>query len=725
MWPGSSETAKPDTHALFQGSFKLTRNAIVSVQLLSIGPALLWLDGKLILDGPIRYAPGHPEYISCDVDLDKGEHQLELHYGHEGVTTRIMPQPAPLVACRIEGEDGEVATTWKGALLPGFASQVRRVNPQLGWIEWCDTARNPSAAKDEVVFGNEFLAPHASIEAPRLTVHNLKPIATGPLAETFGYEQDDPTTRFFLRDQHCKQVPSEGEWRRYDLGQVRLGRPRFTLDLPPGTVVEFATSESLAHGRVQPWITLSAGQSCNMDHYTAKGGVQTFIPVAAKGGRFLEVHVLAANPKFLEEEFVERHYHGEPEGRFHSGDKLLDRIWQVGINTHRACSEDTMIDNPTRERGQWAGDVGSVGLEVAAVAHADLRLLRRGLIQCAQCAREDGLVAGLCPGGDAYLSTYAAQWVSACLRYWEVTGDRGLLDELFPAAQKNVDAFIQAMSKDGVGDGLGWAFIDWGYVRNEGPTDMALNLHVLLALRDMVRWSLALHKSDKAREMADKAHDLELVCSDWLRDKPVGQIGFHRVVLALRAGLLKDRGAESVALIKDHYRKCFPNNKKARRLSSPSLSGDDFITPYFSHFALAELWELGEGDFVLDQYRSCWGWALQDDRTTWVEVFDPRFSHCHGWSACPTWQLSRFVLGLRPRWDLGDSTYDFEPRRCSLKSASGRLPLPISTIGGGIDVSFIRQEAKTKWRISSKHPIFLRTHIGDIHVDGVAEFELE
>ena len=50
------------------------------------------------------------------------------------------------------------------------------------------------------------------------------------------------------------------------------------------------------------------------------------------------------------------------------------------------------------------------------------------------------------------------------------------------------------------------------------------------------------------------------------------------------------------------------------------------------------LFESGEADFVLDQYRACWGWALGEGRTTWVEVFDTRWTHCHQWAGAPTWQ---------------------------------------------------------------------------------------
>ena len=110
-----------------------------------------------------------------------------------------------------------------------------------------------------------------------------------------------------------------------------------------------------------------------------------------KGGRFIEIHVLgdASRIRFVKEEFVERCYHRQPQGSFACQDELLNRIWLAGIETYRGCTEDAVIDNPTRERGQWTGDVVTVGMDIAGVGYSDLRLLRRGLIQSAQGARED------------------------------------------------------------------------------------------------------------------------------------------------------------------------------------------------------------------------------------------------------------------------------------------------------------------------------------------------
>jgi hypothetical protein len=59
------------------------------------------------------------------------------------------------------------------------------------------------------------------------------------------------------------------------------------------------------------------------------------------------------------------------------------------------------------------------------------------------------------------------------------------------------------------------------------------------------------------------------------------------------------------------------------------------------------------------RYRSAWGWAATQ-ASTWLEVFDPRWEKVHSWSGCPTWQLSKYTLGLTPRYDVGPRHFDLK-----------------------------------------------------------------
>ena len=733
FWIHREDQPQKDVYVAFRGVFELAEHGQIELHTLGASWYGLWLDDELLLDGPPRHDRRHPEYQVNRLALAAGRHVLAVQVHEIGERTERHPYIEPFLYCRVLKGAEELPVRWRCSQLPGYRSQVRRISPQHGWIEWCDTGRNPAGWRKAEFDDADWAEPvpvardigelRSLSSAPvRLVVHPLVPQAAGPLAHLYGWQTEDVATQFFLRDRVCDRLPPQGVWRRYDLGRVRLGRPRLVMDVPAGTVVEFAASESLLHDRVSPYISLAGGYSANMDHYEARGGVQEFCPLTPKGGRFVEVHVMAPREKvrFLREEYVERCYFGPPDGEFVCGDELLERIWRVGVATVEACAEDAIVDNPTRERGQWLGDTLSVGMEIVSAAWSDLRLCRRALVQSAYGARDDGMVAGLCPGFLTYLSTYALQWVRAAVRYYQLTGDLGLLEELYPHAVRNLSAFEKFISDDGLvgsdaqdAGGLGWTFVDWGYARNPGPSDMALNLHFVGALRSMGQWCGLLDRPDDARKYTATEAAFTALLHRWFKrqldqgeEEAWNGIGFHRAALGLLHGFFGgDTERACVQYLKRHILDCFPNDPDAPRLWGPGFCSPRLMTPYFLHFVFPLLIERGEMDFVLDQFRHCWGWALEDRRTTWVEVFDTRWSHCHHWSGCPTWQLSRYALGLDPRFDLGHHHYVLDLRPGSLRSARGRVPT--REAGRTIAVDWTREEDAIRYRLAPPAPIWV------------------
>lgn len=724
MWL-PEDPGHPDVYGAFRGRIELDQPAELTVHTLGASWFVGWLDGAFFCEGPARYPADHPQYQVFTRKLDAGEHLLAFQVHDVGAVTRMLPDIDPYLYCRVFVGGRELPVQWKCARLMGYRPMVRRINVILSWVEWCDTRQNPENWQQLDFDDRDWktpatVHPHIGEIGPveiapvQHFMHELEPMAEGPLSSWFGYETDDPPTRFFLRPMDAAEVPPLGVWRRYDLGRIRLGRPHFVLDLPAGAVVEFAVSEYLRKGRVMPWINVSTSPSANMDHYVARGGRQAFFPLTPKGGRFLEVHVITDKPgqvEFVEEGYQERCYFDRPIGNFQCDDELLNRIWHVGVETLRACVEDTVIDNPTRERGQWTGDGATVGLEIAGMAYSDLRLFRRLLIMDAQCARADGMVAGLCPGTVDWLPPFAAQWQVACVRYYQFTGDKELLEALYPAAVKNLSAFHKYVNEAGLMDGAGWTFIDWGYERNEGPADMAYNLHYLGALNAMQQWCRLLDKQGDLPIFIERADHIRGVVGRWLADcleddaKGWPEVGYHSAVLSLRWGLVPDeKVADCIAYIKRHILNCFPNNPDAPRLAHPYITSRQIITPYFAHFAFESLIEHGEIDFVMDQYHRCWGWLLQDGRTTWLEVFDPRWSHCHHWSGPPTWQMSRYLLGLNPRFDRGKNHFDFVLTTGSLKQARGSVPL---RSGKQVHIEWRQTDEGVSYTITSPEEITL------------------
>jgi len=542
----------------------------------------------------------------------------------------------------------------------------------------------------------------------------MQPVGNGRYRDEFtGYAFDDPAIQFAtanLSPQTGELV--DGAWFRFDLGRIRTGTVRLVIDALSGTEIVVALGERLFSGRVVPVVPLSTGPTCFLARYLLHGGSQTIQTLAPNGARFVEIRARTEGPVELREAiFLERDSLGPPRGRFVCGDELLETIWLTGVETLRASADDALID-PVRERGQWTGDALTVGLEVASAAYADLGLLRRALLQAAQCADAEGMVGGCIPGDVTYLGTYAAHWLSALWRYAQLTGDRCFVRQLIPAARANLLALRRRMHPDGSFRGLSWPFIDWGRRIEVERPDLALLLVMLGATRAFVSCAQFAEEPDdelgRDFECELFAHIDLLLPRDTSPDSWT-QTGYHATVLALYHGLVCPVSTRAaLESLRRHMQRCFPNDRTAPRLRDPSIVDERLITPAFAHYALDVLFRAGDADFVVEQWRSCWGWMLAQGATTWWEVFDDRWSHCHFWAGSPTWQMSRYLLGLWPRWDLGEGHVDLCLRVGSLRHAEGRIPF---IDGHHADIAWHRDADEIAWTVIATRDLSIR-HCG-------------
>ncbi|THF76206.1 alpha-L-rhamnosidase-related protein [Cohnella fermenti] len=714
-----------NVYVLFQGRFRLDQAGRCKIRLFSCGPYRLYMNGEEIGEGPARFTVDHPEYDTYEPMLEAGEQTVSAVVHHYGIDNRMfIPDLPHFLQCEASDDSGSLTVSWRALELDAYRHLGRRVNGQLGWAECCDTNRLPDLSRplDDAVAAvvEPVVVRHPLGEGTRTLPKQIRdclqlPVASvvigqGVYANRFGYEDDDPPVRFLSRDLR-PELPADGIWMRFDLGRIGLHRPRIVIEAPRGAIIEAGYAESLTDGRVYPLIPLSASSSCHLDRWVASGGRQTLRTFSPRGFRFMEVHIAfiaagTAGARIVHADAELRTLYDRPLGSFDSDDALLNRIWELGADTVRACCEDALIDTPTRERGQWIGDAAVIGLEALGVTFGDTSLIRRALEQASACRRADGPAAGLCPGQDTYLTTYSLYWVQSCLREASLTGDRRLLHEGLETAERTIDYFWRHWTPRGIAGLDIWDFLDWGHLVGDGEVNVSLNLVLLNALRDLIDWERELGRGDLAEQRERQAAELQgVICEhyrteDGLLAKSVPlaggnaisarKPGYHATVLGLLNGCCDDRDC-AVAFVKAHMLRCFPNDAAAPRLAHPGANNDRLITPSFAHFSLQALWEAGEAEFALEQYRTCWGWMLDQGLTTLAEVFDVRWSHCHAWSAAPTWQLSRYALGLLPEPERGANCFRLLLQPGSLERAAGTVPLLGGDAADAVRIAWSRQ----------------------------------
>lgn len=689
MWLPGSPTPAADQHVAFRGTFRLAAPATVEIRILAVTAYRTWIDGVRGIDGPPRFAPSHPQYQVGSAALAAGEHVLAVEVRSDALTTRINAKLAPFLWCSLRVAETGVEVVWRCRELTEYRATGLRISPLLGWVEWLDRLVDPRWTSigyhDERLVAPAILEtrdlPFATASACPLTLpvwpsRVVAPAAGGVFRETYtGYELDDLAIQIALADQHPGPDDDlDGVWQRYDLDRVRIGTLDLDVVTDDGGVVLVAYGERLSpHGTVVPVVPLSAGPTRMVQRFRVPGGQSTIEPMQSLGGRWIDVYVRGQGSHVVEARYCERDTLGPPVGRFECGDPQLERIWQVGVDTLRSSAEDAFVDS-VRERGEWLGDVITAALEIAAVSHGDLRLVERGLHHAAASARDDGLVAGCGPGELIYLGTYAAQWVSACLRHAQVSGSTQLLTDLYPHASANVAALLDLVGPSATTAALPWPFVDWGH-DIDAHQDIAVLLHLYAACRDWLIWSDLVRPNDDPR-LRERCRGLIDSVASLVADR--ADLGYHSLVLATRAGLVpRAPGAKSIA---SHIERAFPWSPDGARLRSPTELADTVVTPYFMNYALPILLDAGQGEFVEQVWRRCWGWMLDRGATTWWEVFDDRWSLCHFWSGAPTWQMSRYLLGVWPRLHAGRPAIGLRLSPGTRTSASGIVASPAGPI---------------------------------------------
>ncbi len=712
--PDQDHQEDEDVLVAFRADLDLERTTELVIKLQAAGNFRLWVDGAVIGSGPLRYAAALPEFDQHRLRLDAGTHRIAVLAASGGLVGRMTPGLPSFLWVEVADSDGTaVPLAWRCRRLDEYAATGLRTSPLLDRLEWLDRPLDPAwivGPTDDDHWTEPVPATGLDVLGPSTPgVITLSPLPAvvptelgrGRYRESYtGYRFDDPAMQFVLADlEPPAGVDHDGSWVRYDLGRIRIGHLELTVETDRPAEVIIAYADRLdPRGQVAPVVALSTGPTRMIQRYAVAPGRTRIEPFGALGGRFVEVRT-TGDARVRDVAFRDRDFLGPPRGEFGCDDPVLDRIWQVGLDTLRACAEDVLIDS-IRERGEWVGDVMASAVDLLAVGWGDQRLVHRALLHAAACARDDGLVAGCVPGEPIYVGTYAAQWLNVCLQVAEITADNAGLVELEQAGRANVEALLAMVAADG-STTLPWNFVDWGHAPEPGRPDTASLLHVLRGLDAWLAWQRRLGRPDDHR-IRGRRDELAALLRRLITETATPD--YHVATLACLAGLLPaDR---AVPAVHDHLRRGFPFDPAAPRLRDPGRVDPSVVTPYFTNYSMPVLLDAGRTDDVLDLWRRGWGWMLDQDATTWWEVFDDRWSQCHFWSGAPTWQLTRYVLGARITELDGEPGLIIRPAPGSLDHARGALPIGA---GDRIELDWERAGDRLRYSVITDRPLTVST----------------
>lgn len=708
--PPKPPTATPevttDLHSAFRAEFHLAAlPASAQLHLFTFTRYRLYLNGTYAGRGPSRYENKQPGYDTRDLLhlLRPGKNVLALLVHRDAPTGRIMSHVPGITALfemrERSGQRREMRSgvAWRSIPEASFLSRRKA---------WSSIPENIDARRTSDWTHQDFDASHwplaVPIDIPDLT---LVPRRTPLERETL-----IPFTAHVSLPQ---KLTSPSEW-SFDLPRIVQAYSVLTFDAEEGS--ELVVSYELPDGK-------SSGHST----YIARTGMQTYMSGDTFACNRLRIKIVSGRIDLTAVEVVEVLYPFELAGKFRCSDPILERLWSICARSLALLSEDAYVDCADRERVEWM-DCTLPAFEVTQVAMAgppveghrqwgDPRLLHALLRRIALTQMADGQVrAYTCSDRwdvNTVMEDRSCDFVIAARQYFERTGDKAFLRELWPVIVRLCNWYIAHRTARGLVLGREWEVWD-NPLRYQVCEGAGLNAFAFHALRDAAFLGESLGFRDQARQLAHAASELARAFDELLWNEteltyngalfgPGSAINTVRGVYpeklkdgvylpTLQAALFAlDSGIVPAARLEDVRRFALAHRAEA--------------TGTMSHYYLFKIiYSMGSSELdveVLRIIRNKWLPQVESPwQTTWETLQPNQGSKVHIYGVLPAYFLSSYVLGVRQ----SDASLLIEPRCGDLLHAEGTVvtkfgPVPISwkRVGASLEIVVtIPRDSNTK-----------------------------
>lgn len=458
-----------------------------------------------------------------------------------------------------------------------------------------------------------------------------------------------------------------------ELGINIQGTPYLKVDAPAGVRIKIILNEYY-------W-----------QEYITRQGVQEFECFAWQNSSGHNVKYEFSNVtgtvNILDLKFRQTGYNTAVRGSFACNDSLLNKLWIKSKNTSQVCMRDIFYDCPNRERGQWWGDVSEQILYSFYLydEHANL-LAKKAFRELMRSQKANGSLYTTAPGTAFNLPDQNMAAVAMLWKYYQYTGDADLVRELYPQAKKFIEHCATTANSDGMlilqpaqGWNL-WNWIDWGGNLNvvEGSANTVCNALYINLLEAMIKISDLLGNSSDKTYYQTLLYMVKVHFNAYFWNSTANAYVFHNNngvqssviddrsnAWAVLAGMADDTRKPGVLAVLKNRNDASPYQEMYIEMAMSMLNANDALTRMRSRYTA-----------MIDSWSS----------TLWEE-FPAMNSNNHAWSAGPLYQLSAYVLGVRPTLPAYNE-FIFEPQVTALTNISATVP----SVKGDIAVSYIRSD---------------------------------
>ncbi len=420
-----------------------------------------------------------------------------------------------------------------------------------------------------------------------------------------------------------------------DMGREAVGSVMLNVKGEQGqTVGIFQGEELLENGDVR------YRTRCNCNYETSlilSGNDDNYGEYDYKGFRYIKI---SSDKPFIINNFgiQLRHHPYKQIINIKTDNDDLRKIWDLCADTAKYATQELFLDCPTREKGEYFGDI-----TISALAHlyltGDKEMYKRTLYDFADTSLvNEGLMAVGSSSCMQEIADFSLLLPMQIWNYYNYTGDKETVRELLPTAANMLKYFMRFARADGLLQDMTekWNLVDWPRTLRDNydaPTDNqngichnVINAYYIGAhiYYDKLCDAVGFEKMGLADELINAfnknfLNKETLLYTDQNESK---HSALHSNALPLCFGIVPEEAKENVI----------------KHIEQKGLS----CGVYFSYFVLKGLCEAGRKDtamkLILDE--RYWLNMIKEGATTTFEAWGKEqkvnCSLCHPWASAPT-----------------------------------------------------------------------------------------
>lgn len=441
---------KKNLHMLVRKKLYLPQFTTATLRITADDYYKLYVNGCFVAQGPTPGYYFHYYYNAIDLTpyLHTGENVIALDLYYQGMINRVWNSGDLRQGCIADlTVDGRFVTgtdaSWRYTLSRAYTCK-RELGYSTQYLEDYDS-RLEERGWETTGFDD------SSWDACR-----VKPYTDYQFA-------DDPAPLLQIYDA-APQILHKREGRRivYDFGREITGTLFIRARGRSGQVIRILCGEELEAGTTDQ---VRYQMRCNCvyeEFWTLADGECQLNQYDYKAFRYAALE-LDDDIELLDFHAVVRHFMLDDDlCTLHTSDKILQSVFELCKNGVRCGSQEVYVDCPSREKGQYAGDmtVSTISqLYLSGTPYLYRKAIENQMQSTFVC---DGILT-VTPGSLMQeISDYSFQFPIICLRYYQHTGDRAFLRKTLEVSEKMLAYFRRYARADGLLEEVQeWNLVDW------------------------------------------------------------------------------------------------------------------------------------------------------------------------------------------------------------------------------------------------------------------------